>query len=97
MLLVKAPPEAPPSPATPRRRRRCCPTACCCPRPSVLGLVLGYPLVRLVVISSQDYGLRSLFTGTTSWAGLANYAAVLATTRARPGSGAQHRCSARRW
>jgi N,N'-diacetylchitobiose transport system permease protein len=49
------------------------------PAAAVLALVLGYPLVRLVIISLQDYGLRSLFTGTVGWAGIANYTAVLAS------------------
>jgi N,N'-diacetylchitobiose transport system permease protein len=47
------------------------------PAAAVLALVLGYPLVRLVVISGQDYGLRALFTGTATWLGLGNYTAVL--------------------
>src|SRR3569833_665427 len=45
--------------------------------PVVLALVIGYPLVRLVLISFQDYGLRALFTGRTRWIGPANYTAVL--------------------
>lgn len=39
--------------------------------------MLGYPLVRLVLISGQDYGLRALFTGRAAWVGFGNYAAVL--------------------
>ncbi|PYC88515.1 sugar ABC transporter permease [Streptomyces tateyamensis] len=46
------------------------------PATAVLALVLGYPLARLGVISFQDYGLRSLFTGRVGWAGPDNYLAV---------------------
>ena len=46
----------------------------------MLALVLGYPLVRLVVISGQDYGLRSLFTGTPTFAGLGQLRRRPATT-----------------
>lgn len=42
----------------------------------VLAGVLGYPLVRLVINSFQDFGLRALFTGTTDWIGFANYQAI---------------------
>ena len=46
------------------------------PAALVLGLVLGYPLVRLVLLSFQDYGLRALFTGQAPWDGFANYERV---------------------
>jgi N,N'-diacetylchitobiose transport system permease protein len=42
----------------------------------VLGAVLGYPLVRLIINSFEDFGLRALFTGTNEWIGFANYAAI---------------------
>ncbi|WP_370962059.1 carbohydrate ABC transporter permease [Amycolatopsis sp. cg9] len=77
MLLVKARPRAPERPAAPRRRRSLLPYGLLLPAAALLGLVLGYPLLRLVVISLQEYGLRSLFTGTTGFAGWDNYAAVL--------------------
>jgi N,N'-diacetylchitobiose transport system permease protein len=65
----------------PRRRRRplLLPYGLLLPAAAVLALVLGYPLVRLLIISFQDFGLRSLFTGTVGWAGIANYTAVLAS------------------
>jgi N,N'-diacetylchitobiose transport system permease protein len=47
------------------------------PAAAVLALVLGYPLVRLVIISGQDYGLRALFTGHATWLGPGNYDAIL--------------------
>lgn len=62
----------------PRRRRRpLLPYGLLLPAAAILALTLGYPLVRLVLISLQDYGLRSLFTGVVGWAGPANYVAVL--------------------
>jgi len=33
------------------------------PAALILALLQGYPLVRLVMISMQDYGLRAMFTG----------------------------------
>jgi N,N'-diacetylchitobiose transport system permease protein len=70
----------------PRRRRHplLLPYGLLLPAAVVLALVLGYPLVRLLIISVQDYGLRSLFTGVTGWAGFANYAAVLASPELGP-------------
>ena len=70
----------------PRRRRHphLLPYGLLLPAAAVLALVLGYPLVRLVIISFQDYGLRSLFTGTTGWAGVANYTAVLVSPELGP-------------
>ncbi|MFC0438411.1 carbohydrate ABC transporter permease [Kutzneria buriramensis] len=62
----------------PRRRRRpLLPYGLLLPAAAILALTLGYPLLRLVLISLQDYGLRSLFTGVVGWAGTANYIAVL--------------------
>ena len=76
-----AEPAAPgPAPAAARRRGRrrdrATPYLLLAPALLVLGLVLGYPLVRLLAISMQDYGLRALFTGSAPWIGFANYAKV---------------------
>ncbi|MFJ5034559.1 carbohydrate ABC transporter permease [Streptomyces sp. NPDC088560] len=66
-----------PGPARrPRREPRTLPYLLLLPATLVLALVLGYPLARLGVISFQDYGLRSLFTGQVGWAGLDNYRSV---------------------
>lgn len=43
----------------------------------VLAVILGYPLVRLVVNSFQDFGLRALFTGQHTWIGWQNYVSIL--------------------
>jgi N,N'-diacetylchitobiose transport system permease protein len=61
---------------TARREDRALPYALLLPAALILALVLGYPLVRLVLISLQDYGLRALFTGAATWNGTANYTAV---------------------
>lgn len=41
-------------------------------------VVLGYPLVRLIWLSVQDFGPRSLFTGEAPFVGLGNFTRVLA-------------------
>jgi N,N'-diacetylchitobiose transport system permease protein len=43
----------------------------------VMGGLLLYPLVQVVVISLQDFGLRQLVSGRTSWAGFDNYVELL--------------------
>ncbi len=67
-----------------RRTGRRLPYALLLPAGAVLAVVLGYPLVRLVLISFQDYGLRALFTGRTHWAGIGNYDAILHDTELGP-------------
>ena len=46
------------------------------PATLVLALVQGYPLVRLLLLSFQDYGLRAMFTGQATWDGFADYERV---------------------
>jgi multiple sugar transport system permease protein len=41
-------------------------------------LFFGYPLVANLVMSAQDYTVRSFYTGEAPFVGFANYAAVLA-------------------
>ncbi|MEP6559547.1 MAG: sugar ABC transporter permease [Nakamurella sp.] len=67
-------------PATggPRPRRSLGPYLMVTPLILVLGLVLAIPLVRLIIVSLQDYGLDQIIGGRpTQWVGLANYAEVL--------------------
>jgi N,N'-diacetylchitobiose transport system permease protein len=71
--------RAVPKSGTARRRRgrvRALPYGLLAPAAVILGLVVGYPLVRLVIISTQGFGLRALFTGHTQSVGFANYTAV---------------------
>ncbi|HYH32613.1 MAG TPA: sugar ABC transporter permease [Pseudonocardia sp.] len=44
----------------------------------VMGGLLLYPLVRVLVLSLQDFGLRELVSGRTNWVGFDNYAELLA-------------------
>ena len=43
----------------------------------LMALLLGYPLIRLVLISFQKFGREQFFTRQTVWNGLANYRAIL--------------------
>ncbi|HWO61105.1 MAG TPA: sugar ABC transporter permease [Umezawaea sp.] len=43
-----------------------------------VAVFFGYPLVANLVMSAQDYTVRSFYTGEAPFVGLANYAAVLA-------------------
>ena len=59
-----------------RRSERATPYLLLAPAALVLGVIYGFPLVRLLAISTQDYGLRALFTGSSPWIGFANYGHV---------------------
>ncbi|MFI7062092.1 carbohydrate ABC transporter permease [Kribbella sp. NPDC050124] len=47
--------------------------------PAALAMValFGYPVVKNFMMSLQDYGLRTFFTGQAPWVGLKNYTAVV--------------------
>ena len=61
-------------PGRPRRLRAAgIPYVLVLPAVAVLAVVLGYPLVRLVVMSLQEYGLRQQFGAPAGFVGLANY------------------------
>lgn len=66
-------------PRSPRQRRRGLglPYGLVAPAVIVLLVVLGYPMVRLVGLSFQEFDSRSLFTGRAGFAGLDNYIQVL--------------------
>ena len=68
------PPSSPTAAAPPRRRRRT-PLPYVFVLPTVLGLALalGYPLVRQLVLSFQDFGLAQQFGQPPEWIGLQNY------------------------
>lgn len=48
--------------------------------PAAIAIIalFGYPIVKNVTMSFQDYGLRTFFTGEAPWVGLRNYRAVVA-------------------
>ena len=60
-----------------RRRRAACRTASSSRPTAVLVLALGYPLVRQVVLSLQEYGLAQQFGQPAPWVGLDNYRALV--------------------
>jgi N,N'-diacetylchitobiose transport system permease protein len=66
------------------RRPGALPYGLLAPAAVLFALVLGYPLVKLVVLSFQDFGLRSLFTGTAEWTGIGNYTSLLSDGRFLP-------------
>lgn len=74
-VRAATPPTAPP----PQRRRggKALPYLLLAPSVVVLGAVLGYPMLRLVLISLQRYRLPELIRGEGTYVGLANYRAVL--------------------
>ncbi|MGK5529056.1 carbohydrate ABC transporter permease [Streptomyces sp. URMC 129] len=87
--IPKAPPRAPGPPAAstpgpPARRRRPAgwlPYLLLAPAAGALLAVLGYALVRNVLISFQEFGRRQLISRTTAWTGLDNYRAVVENER----------------
>lgn len=60
-----------------RRRGRTMPYVLLIPAVAVLGLALGYPLIRQFVMSFQEYGLAQQFGQPAEWTGLDNYARLL--------------------
>ncbi|WP_407703253.1 carbohydrate ABC transporter permease, partial [Streptomyces solincola] len=75
----------PPDPATapPRPRRRTAPWPYLLISPAVLGAayLLLYPLLRALLISVQDFGLRQLILGGAEYVGLENYQRLLQDPR----------------
>jgi N,N'-diacetylchitobiose transport system permease protein len=69
----------PGAPARGARRRRpsALPYALLVPAVLVLGIMLGYPLVRLGTMSLQEYGLPQVFGQPAPWVGLANFRTIL--------------------
>ena len=64
-------------PARARRLARFTPYGLLGPAVIAFAAVLGYPMVRLVWLSVQDFGPRSLFTGEAPFVGLGNFTRVL--------------------
>jgi N,N'-diacetylchitobiose transport system permease protein len=61
----------------PRRRRQLFPYALVAPALVVLAFMLGYPLVRLGVLSVQRFGLEQQFGAPPDWVGLEHYRTIL--------------------
>jgi N,N'-diacetylchitobiose transport system permease protein len=60
-----------------RRRPSALPYVLVLPAIVVLGAMLGYPLVRLVTLSLQEYGLPQVFGRPAPWVGLDNFRTIL--------------------
>ena len=75
---VASGPPGPRRPPRPRRSgRNALPYVLLLPGLLALCAGLGYPLVRQVVLSMQEYGLAQQFGRPPEWAGLGNYAEIL--------------------
>lgn len=61
---------------TGHRRRHRLPYVLLIPALAVLGLGLGYPLVRQVVMSFQEFGLAQQYGQPPTWVGIDNYVAL---------------------
>ena len=75
-----SPPRAPRAPVAARRRQigtALLPYWLLAPATAVLVLVLGYPLVRLALMSVQTFGLKQQFGAPPDFAGLDNYRRIL--------------------
>ena len=59
------------------RRARAFPYALLAPAVVTLAVVLGYPLYRLVVMSTQDFGLAQQFGAPPEFVGLGNFTEIL--------------------
>jgi N,N'-diacetylchitobiose transport system permease protein len=59
--------------AAPQPRRTLFPYLLLVPAALALVVALGYPLVRQVILSFQDYGLAQQFGKPPEWVGIANY------------------------
>lgn len=75
-------PAAPPRrrPGTPRRRGPFLPYLLVVPAIVALGLALGYPVLRQVQLSLQEFGLAQQFGAPADWVGLDNYRELLGQT-----------------
>jgi N,N'-diacetylchitobiose transport system permease protein len=62
----------------PRPRRSVLPYLFLVPAAAALGLALGYPLVRQLILSFQDFGLPQQFGKAPEWIGLQNYRELVA-------------------
>jgi len=68
------------SPWGPLRRRQLLPFGLLVPALVALGVGLAYPLYRLVIMSTQDYGLRQQFGAPPESVGLDNFGDILGDT-----------------
>jgi multiple sugar transport system permease protein len=61
----------------PRRREQIAKILFVVPAAFAIIALFGYPVIKNLLMSFQDYGLRTFFTGEAPFVGLANYATVV--------------------
>jgi multiple sugar transport system permease protein len=81
-IAAETPPASPSSVTVPaskrgRHREEIAKILFVVPAALAIAALFGYPVVKNLVMSFQDYGLRTFFTGEAPWVGLQNYAAVV--------------------
>jgi multiple sugar transport system permease protein len=69
----------PPGPGRARRRERAAQWLFLAPALLYLVAFFGYPIVKNIVMSFQDYSVSSLYTGAAPFAGLLNYRAIFSS------------------
>ncbi len=74
---TSTPTEAPTEPPRRRARGSGLPWALLIPTFAILGVMVGYPLVRLIYLSAQEYGKPQLFGQPARFVGLDNYVEIL--------------------
>ena len=65
------------APPVPRPPRSALPYVLLVPAIIILALMLGYPLVRLGIMSTQEYGLPQVFGRPAPWVGLDNFQTII--------------------
>jgi multiple sugar transport system permease protein len=81
-IAAETPPASPSSATVPaskggRHREEIAKILFVVPAALAIAALFGYPVVKNLVMSFQDYGLRTFFTGEAPWIGLQNYVAVV--------------------
>lgn len=75
--MAASAPTAPAASLVRRRRPRLGAYGLLLPASVVIGVALGYPLVRQFVLSFQEFGLKQQFGAPPEWVGLQNYTDLL--------------------
>lgn len=75
--MAASAPTAPAASPVRRRRPRLGAYGLLLPASVVIGVALGYPLVRQFVLSFQEFGLKQQFGAPPEWVGLQNYTDLL--------------------
>jgi multiple sugar transport system permease protein len=81
-IAADTPPASPSSATVPaskggRHREEIAKVLFVVPAALAIAALFGYPVVKNLVMSFQDYGLKTFFTGEAPWIGLQNYVAVV--------------------